>query len=460
MSDLTKGKELPAILKLALPIMGTSFVQMAYNMTDIAWLGRLGSDSVAAVGAAGFLVWLGNSLMMTTKIGAEVGIAQSIGRSDMGMARRVAGAATTLALVFASVYALFSLFFAPNLIGFFGFSETGVAEQAILYLRIVSGGMVFAYLNQTFSGVFNGKGDGRTPFYVNTLGLVVNMALDPLLIFGYGPFPAMGVAGAAMATVLSQFIVAVVFAVLLKGKKTPLGKPQLFGKLEKVTVKPIVSVGFPVAAQMALFSVIAMVVTRLVSGWGALPVAVQSVGAQIEAISWMTASGFATALGTFTGQNFGSKKLGRIKRGYFGTLLLMTVVGLLPTLLFVFFGKEVFSLFIPEKEPIELGGIYLRILAVSQIFMIWEITTSGLFNGVGKSNIPSYVGIVFTALRIPAAIYLSDVLDWGVEGIWWAITFSSILKGVILVAWAFARLLPELNAKHDEVLAKEQPMVV
>ena len=150
-------------------------------------------------------------------------------------------------------------------------------------------------------------------------------------------------------------------------------------------------------------------------------------GAQIESISWMTAGGFQGALAAFVGQNYGAQKEERIKKGYNISIKLISLIGLFATIILFVFAKEIFSFFIPEEETINFGVSYLKIMAYSQIFMCIELTTAGAFNGISKTMPPSIISISFNALRIPMAFYFSKVM--GIDGIWWAITISSILKG-------------------------------
>ncbi|MCG8476065.1 MAG: MATE family efflux transporter [Cytophagales bacterium] len=454
-SKLLKGNILSGILKLALPIMGTSFIQMAYNLTDMKWLGEVGSQTVAAVGTASFFIWLGNSLLMATKIGAEVGVSQSVGKRDQKGVNSFAQQSIKLALLFSLVFAGLVLLLAPFLIGIYGL-EPASQEIGVNYLRIVALGMVFSYANPTLAGILTGQGNSKMPFYFNTFGLLLNITLDPLFIFGGGFIPAMGANGAAIATVLSQTVVFICFILYLKKKDS--FSFSLFSRLESAFVKPIINVGGPVALQMSLFSAFAMVLARIVAQWGELPLAVQSVGMQVEAISWMTAGGFATALGTFTGQNYGAGLFKRLKKGVWVTYAVASLVGVFSTLLFALFGHEIYGFFLPEPEAVELGSVYLKILAVSQLFMIWEITASGLFNGVSKSHIPSYIGIIFTALRIPMALVLGMYLGFGVEGVWWAVTISSILKGTIMLLWS-TKLLYQLKQRLAKIRGKSNTKI-
>lgn len=434
-TDLTQGPILRHLFKLAIPTIGASFMQMTYNLTDMVWLGRLGEDAVAAVGAAGFFVWFGISLLLIPRIGAEVGVSQSKGRRDQSAILSFVHHALFWALLLSVVYTLIILFFAPHLIDFFRIDSLMVNSEAVGYLRLVGFGFVFNFMNPTFAGVYNGLGNSRLPFYYLTVGVVLNLVFDPLFIFGLGPVPAMGVKGAALATVLSQVVVWLIFFF-----RMVVAQELLELKLQQIRISRFISwklfkLGVPVAAESALFASFAMVLTRMIAVFGPVPIAVQSIGAQIEALSWMTASGFATALGSFTGQNFGARQWNRIWKGYKMTLVIGTVLGLTVTLLFVIGGRFIFSLFLNEAGSLRLGVLYLQILAISQVFMIYEITTRGAFNGLGLTIPPSLTGIVFTGLRIPFASLLIARTSLGLLSIWWAITLSSVVKGLVLPVW-------------------------
>ncbi|MEH0154189.1 MATE family efflux transporter [Limibacter armeniacum] len=434
--DLTQGNILRQLMQLAMPIMATSFVQMAYTMADMAWLGRAGSEEVAAVGTASFFMWLGLSLLLMTKVGAEVTIAQALGKKDRKKAGLFAENTVALSFVLSVLYGAILFVWAEPIISFFQLNHPLVEQKAASYLKVIGVGMVFIMGNPTFSGIFNGVGNSRTPFVFNAVGLVLNILLDPLLIFGWGnTVPAMGAEGAAIATVLTQVFVGALFVYRLTGSRNPFGG-KLWRIPAKAFAKPIFDIGLPVALYASLFAIFAMIIARQVAQWGAESVAVQSVGTHIESISWMTAQGLGTALASFVGQNFGAGRFDRIRRGFFITMTVMSTIGLVVTIAFEFFGVPIFGLFIPEKEAQLLGSLYLQIIGVSQLFMIWEIVCEGLFSGLGKSRIPSIIGIVFTGLRVPVALLLVEVFGMGIESVWWTISISSLFKGGIMVAWS------------------------
>lgn len=433
-NDLTQGSIFRSLWVMAVPLISASFIQMAYSMTDMLWLGHLGSDAVAAAGAAGFFTWLCNALSFMTKIGAEITVSQSIGARDSRRAAHYASQAITLSAVTGLIYACFIIIAAPALIGLFHFEEH-ITVQAVNYMRIIAPGLFFQFNNNTYSGLYNGQGDSRTPFRISAIGLIVNILVDPLLIYGPGPLPQLGTAGAAIATALAQLVVFLIFCRRIFSERFPLGRMHLINRIKRDFARRIILLGLPVSMQNALFSMFSLTLATLAARWGAVGVATQSIGAQIEAISWMTAAGFSTALAAFTGQNYGAGNYERIRQGYKLTLGIAGSIGLFAGILFFLFNREIFSLFVNEPETITAGGNYLKILALSQLFMVTESVTAGAFNGTGHTTPPALTSIIFTGVRIPLAYLLTSFPALGLTGIWWSITISSILKGSLLPLW-------------------------
>ncbi len=432
---LTEGKIIGTLTRLALPIMGTSFIQMAYNLTDVMWLGRLSTDSVAAVGAAGFFLWLAASLVMISQVGIGVSVAQSYGRSDKKEARRYITSGFQLNIAIALTYGAVLYLFREQIIGFFNIREASVSDMAVSYLSIISTGMIFFFMNPVFSATLNSSGNSVTPFKTNTIGLIINMVLDPLLIFGIGPFPRLEVNGAAIATVTAQIVVTMIFLYIGYMKGTLYSHARIIEKPDLKRISRIAELGIPPFVQMGTHAVVSIIITRLVAGFGSIPIAVQSIGSQIESISWMTSEGFASAISAFVGQNYGAGKVDRIREGYQKGIRILGGFGIVASLMLIFAAEPLFSLFTPEDpEAIREGVKYLRILGLSQFFMSIEIGTAGAFNGLGKTLPPTVVGMTLNASRIPLAVIMSSTA-LGLLGIWWAISISSIIKGIILYSW-------------------------
>lgn len=416
-------------MHLALPIMGIAFIQMAYNMADFYWIGHLSGIAAAAVGAMGLFTWLGLSFSFLTKVGAEITISQSIGARTYRRATRYAQHALILSLILGVLYGVLLASLRIPLVDFFTFSSPQAVAYAREYLWIVAIGSPFAFFNATSFGLYNGNGKSQLAFWANGTGLILNLLLDPLLIEGYFGFPRLEVAGAAWATVIAQAFVTLMFVLLNIPKESLFHRLLRQFRFSWMFAKRILRLGIPVTLLNGLFACIALVIARLVARWGDMGVAVQSVGAQIEAISWMTAGGFSTALSSFVGQNWGAQNISRIRRGYWITLSYMLALGVVSTILFMFWGEDIIGFFIPEAEARHLGGEYLFIIGISQIFMILEITNTGVFNGIGRTSTPALVGTTFNLLRIPLALWWGSI---ALAGIWWGINLSSILKGTLL----------------------------
>lgn len=431
--DLLSGPIFPVLASLAIPIMATSFIQMAYNLTDMVWLGRLGPDAVASVGAAGMFMWFSNGLATLAKIGGQIKVAQSLGANDLQKATRYAQSSLQLGMIFACLFAVLTLLFSKQMIGFFKLNSALVEQDARSYLLITCIFVIFSFFNQIFTGIFTAMGNSKSAFIASTVGLVANIILDPLFIFGGFSIPAMGVTGAAIATILAQAIVTFIFFYMMKQDVVLFPHVRFFKKVWKHEIQEIFKIGLPTALQTMLFSCISMVIARIIADWGDHAVAIQKVGSQIESISWMTAEGYAAALNSFVAQNYGANSLNRIHKGVTLSIKVMLVWGIFTTLILLCFPNIIFKIFIRDETVLAMGVEYLQILAFSQAFMCLEYASAGAFQGIGKTTPPSIVSIVFTAARIPLAILLSSFM--GLNGIWWALTISSLAKGIVLYIW-------------------------
>ena len=432
--DLLNGNILTSLSELALPIMATSLVQTAYNLTDMAWIGMVGSDAVAAVGAAAMYTWLSSGVAALARMGGQVKSAHAYGEGNRREAVQYGKGALQLALVLAAAYGIITNLFAGPLIGFFHLNSSLVVKDAIVYLRIACGLILFAFIGQTLTGLYTASGNSRTPFVANCIGMGANIVLDPLLIFGLGPIHGMGVAGAAVATVTAQFIVSLVLVISMRKDPVLAAQMRIWIPTPLSNIKTMVRIGFPAAIQSMLYCGISMVLTRFVTAWGDTAVAVQRVGGQIESISWMTADGFGTAINAFVGQNYGAGNLKRVKKGYMTASAIMFIWGIFTTCLLIFGAAPIFSLFIHEPEVIPAGADYLRIIGFSEMFMCVELMTVGALSGMGKTMEASVITIILTTARIPLAVILGGTA-LGLNGIWWALTISSIVKGIIFFGY-------------------------
>ena len=431
--DLTSGPIFQTLAELALPIMASSLLGTAYNITDMAWIGLLGSKTVAGVGVGGMYVWLSQGLVALPRMGGQVNTAQACGRKDYDEARSYAASALQITILFGVIFAAVCLLFLDPLIGFFNLTDPEAYEAAKVYMLITCGLIIFSFLNLTLTGLFTAQGDSRSPLMANFLGLVGNMILDPLLILGVGPFPRLETVGAAVATVTAQILVFAVLAFrIFTSRLEPnvLRGVKLFSRHSGKFYKNIFRIGFPTSIQSMIYCMISMVLTRMVSAFGAAAIATQRVGGQIESVSWNTADGFAAALNAFTAQNYGARKHDRIRHGYRISFGILAVWGLIITAAFVFLPKPIAGLFFHDAESLSIAVNYLIIIGFSEGFMAIELMTIGALSGLGLTKLCSIISILLTGARIPLALVLSHT-EMGLSGIWWALSLTSIVKGIV-----------------------------
>ena len=374
--------------------------------------------------------WFSQGFAILARTGGQVKTAHCLGAGENDSAAQYARGALQLGILFAVLYGLVSLFGASRLIGFFKLNSPEVIAQAEWYVRIACGLVIFSYLNAILTGLLTAAGNSRTPFIVNVAGLVFNVVLDPVLIFGIGPFPELGVSGAAAATVTAQALVSLLFFKAVLREKVLFPHLRLWVLVPVKVWREIVRIGVPSAVQNLIYAGISMILTRLITGWGDLAVAAQRVGSQIESVSWMVGDGFSAAVNAFLGQNYGAKRYDRVRRGYFCAIAMTAAWGLCTTFLLIGMARLLFSIFLQEEEVMAIGVNYLRIVGLSQMFMMVEQTSIGAFSGLGRTLYPSIVSVTFTSARIPVAVLLSSVM--GLSGIWWALSISSMVKGCIL----------------------------
>ncbi len=428
---LTEGPIIRTLLALAIPIMASSFLATAYNIMDMAWVGTLGAKAVAGVGVGGMYMWLSGGLSTLSRMGGQVLVAQAIGGGKEKEAQRCARAAIQMSVLIGLLFGLTCIVFTKYLVGFFHLTDEESVHVAITYTRITCGCVVFNFLNTTLTGLFTATGDSKTPLVANFFGLILNMILDPVLIKGLGIFPQMAANGAAVATVVSQMTVSTILIVRMTGAKIhSIFKGQNYFDICQLQVyKRIAQIGIPAALQSMVYCFISMILTRLIAGFGAEAVAVQRVGGQIEAISWNTAEGVGSALNAFCGQNYGAKKFDRIRKGYTFSWIATFLWGGMILIGFVFFPRQISNIFFYEEAAIILSISYLIIVGFSEPFMAVELITVGAISGLGLTRLCSILSIIITALRIPIALVLERTA-LGLDGIWWALTTTSILKGI------------------------------
>ncbi|UNK16114.1 MATE family efflux transporter [Paenibacillus sp. N3/727] len=437
-NDLTQGPIMPTLMKLTIPIIATNFISTTYGLVDMIWVGRLGSGPVAAIGTASFFINLAIALATMITIGTGIKVSHCMGAGQVEQARSYVKNGFVMSVVLGLLYMVFIVLTKDHLIGFFDLGSDEVELMAKQFLLISIVGIVFSILNTLYATILNAMGNSKQPFHIFSVGLILNIILDPFLIFGVGSFEGWGVAGAAIATLTANVLVTVLFIIQTRSSQF-MSKSSVW---DSHLMKQVIRMGLPITIQRVTFTIISIIIAKIIVRWGADAIAVQKVGIQIESISYMTIGGLQGAIAAFFGQNYGARQLDRIQQGYRKALLLTSVFGTFISLVFILFPQQLFSLFLSDEASLKLGTDYMRIIGFSQLFMCMELMTVGAFNGIGKTHIPPIFSILFTALRIPLALILSE--PFGLNGVWMSIALSSVFKGVILVFW-FRKSLRNIN---------------
>jgi putative MATE family efflux protein len=434
--DLTEGPITRTIFRLAWPVIISMFVETARGIANMFWVGKLGAVNLAAVVSATFLVWFTYVLSDVISVGTVALVARYVGAKDEDQASYVARQAYLFAIVSSLFLAILMILvggkYAFDLMG----TEPEVTRLGLNYLRIVFAGTTFLFLIETFGACFRGSGDTKTPMKVLLVSLSLNIALDPLLIFGIGPFPRMGTSGAALATFISQGTAAVIYGFLitrgrLRFKLSLL--PRL--NLDFSVVQRILKIGLPLSASGILFIVVYIFLNKVTAGFGTEAIAALGIGNRMESISFLTCFGFSQAASALVGQNLGAKKPERAEKCAWRTVHIVVLITGFVSVMFLVFPKWIASFFISDPKVVKIAIDYLRILALSQVFMALEIVLEGSFSGAGNTIPPMIVSIPGSILRIPLAYLIAILWGVGVDGVWWAITLTSIAKGTTLAFW-------------------------
>jgi len=432
-SNLTTGSVLRRLMFLAVPIMGSQIFQMMYNLTDMFWLGRLGSDEVAATGAAGLYIWLSVAFMLLGSVGASISVSQAFGSGDTKRARSFTQTALCISIICGILFATAMILFRQQMVGFYGFKEENVIGFTETYLSVVAVSIPLTFVSATIGAVFTASGNSRTPFICNTIGACINMALDPFFIFTLG----LGVLGAAYVTIIGQLFVFTTLIILMKkSKKRPFEEFRFFLIPKIKNIIWILKKSLPIGTESFLFTFLVMATSRREAFFGAGAMALSRVGSQIESLTWLIGGAFGSALVSFIGQNYGAKKWDRINTTFKTASFIMFCYGAFVAFLLAVPGKYIFGLFLPDPVLIERSVLYLRILAICQIPMCLEAVSSNTFRGIGKTIPPALINTTCNIIRVPLAYFLSsEIVGIGLPGVWIAISITACTKGIWSYLW-------------------------
>ncbi|MFW5907658.1 MAG: MATE family efflux transporter [Candidatus Natronoplasma sp.] len=434
--EILEGDIVPLMFKLGWPLMIANLLQTAYNLADTLWLGRLpypeNTLSVGAMSLAWPFVFLLLSIELGLGIAAVALISQHVGAKRFGEAEEDAGQLYMILIVLSVVASIIGYLITPRFMAVLA-EEGAVVPFAVSYLRIIFLGFPFLLLFSAFSFVLRAWGDTITPMALMSFSVVLNIVLDPFFIFGWGPFPALGIQGAAVATVLSRAVGAGISIYLLATGKAGIELKLSYLKPNFEKIRKFFKIGLPATGARVFDAVGFVVLTALLAR---LPqqkevLAAYGIGSRIINITFVVVFGLGIALSTMVGQALGADKTERADRIAKKGIIIMGSFMVILSLILVAFRYPLVSFFIPDApEVIEMGASFLLILAIGgPFFGIFE-AVSGTLNGAGHTLKQMFLSITrLWAFRIPFVWIFAFFLAFHSTGVWLAIAFSNVIAG-------------------------------
>jgi putative MATE family efflux protein len=429
--NYTEGSIGRAIMLLSIPMVLEMVMESIFAVADVFYVAHLGADAVATVGITESLLTLVYTVAMGLSIGATATVARRIGEGDRDGAAHAAAQAIALGLVVSLVIGVVGVLLAPRLLEVMGASE-GVITRGSDYTRVMLGGNASVMMLFLINAIFRGAGDAAIALRTLWLANFINIALAPCLIFGVGPFPEMGVTGAAVATTIGRGAGALfAFSFLVRGgRRVHLARrhlrlePALMWRLARLSVSGAFQVFIGMASWVGL--------TRVLASFGSDALAGYTIGMRVILFALLPSWGMSNAAATMVGQALGAGKPERAERavwraGFYNVIFLGTV-----GLVFVVFARQIAGLFTQEPAVLGYAGDCLRIVACGFLFYAYGMVITQSFNGAGDTWTPTVINLfVFWLLEIPLAFALSIWFGMGPHGVFLAVTIAFSMLAVI-----------------------------
>lgn len=463
---LLEGPIVKSLLALAVPIALANVLQAAYQLIDAFWVGRLGGDAVAAVSVSTPVMFLTIGLGAGLAIAGSALIAQNFGARNQEMVDHVAAQTLLMIVLVSIVLGAVGYLFAPGLLRLMGVTET-VYEGALGFMRVSFVGLVFNFFFFMFQSIMRGVGEAKLPVYIVLGTVILNFILDPPFIFGWGPIPALGVMGAAVATVATQSLAAIVgLIVLLRGEHSVHLVWRDFTP-DPAYIKRAFFLGLPASIEQSARALGLMVLTFLIASFGTLTMAAYGVGSNVLQVVMIPAYGLSMAVAALVGQNIGAGQIERAESiAKLGASLGFWILTGLGALAFVF-AKQLVTFFVPnDPGVIASGAVYLRTMALSWGFLGVQFSLIGVLRASGNMMTTMVLTLVSQwVLQFPLAYILSKHTGLGDHGLWIAFPVSNVLAALLTLAvyargdWKKKRLLGRQEAQAiavtQEILAEE-----
>jgi putative MATE family efflux protein len=449
--DMTTGAISPKLFHLAWPLVLGNLLQTVYNIADIFWVGRVGSDAVAGVSLMFPLSWMFVSTAMGLTAATIALVSQYVGADNQRRADHVVAQTILLAIAVSAALAILGWTFRHELLSTMG-AQDQVFVEALEYIEVIFFALPLTFLFFAFRASLQGAGDTKTAMWLVFVSAGMNVIIDPFFILGWGPLPAMGTRGAGWATFLSRaFATAVGIAILLRGGfgvklhvRDLVPNPTLLTKL--------VSVGYPATLDGWARSFAAVTMAAFVTPFGAAAIAAYGIGLRLMSVTWSVAGAVGQAAATGVGQNLGSKTPDRAARvTWVATGATMGIL-FAAAALCVAFPEFMMGVFVDDSEVISEGRRFLYVVAPFWAFFGGTMVIQGAFRGAGQTKVAMALSLLARwVFRIPVALFLAFTgtlsipltglvfedlgLGIGVVGVWSAFSIGAFLTFLVSTFW-------------------------
>ncbi|HEY9179030.1 MAG TPA: MATE family efflux transporter [Flavipsychrobacter sp.] len=437
-ADYTQIGLRKAIFLLAVPMILELVMESTFAVADIYFVGKLGASAIAAVGLTETYMFLLYSIAMGLAMGVTAIVARRIGEKNKKDAEASAIQAILLTVLLSLPFAIAGIFFAKDLLALMG-ADAWSLEHGYKYTQWMLGGNVVIMLLFVINAIFRGAGDASIAMVVLWVANIINIALDPILIFGWGPIPAMGIQGAAIATNIGRGTgVIIQLWVLARGGK------HIRAQITKMYFNAgimlnIIKTSLGGVGQMIIAMTSWIFLMRILADIGSDAVAGATIAIRIMMFTIMPAWGLSNAAATLVGQNLGAEQPDRAessvwKIGVYNMIFLVIV-----SATFFLFNEQLMRIFTQDAGVIAVGATWLRILSYSFFVYGWWMVAVQAFNGAGDTKTPTKINVVFFWLiQIPLSYFLAIKLDWGYSGVFWGVFFSETSVGLFTL-WLFSK---------------------
>lgn len=421
------------VLTLAGPAMASMLSHTLLTLVDTAMVGRLGADALAAVGIGGMVMYVVMSAFFAVDSGSRAIVARYFGSGNCSQCGQVCQQALILSVIAGLALSTAGWFFADDIYRLMR-AEPMVVSLGGEYLKFRLLAATFIFVAFAFNGFFTGLGDTKTPMIVMITVSLINIFFNYLLIFGKLGFPAMGVKGAAIATVISRICGFILYNVIVLVRKTLQEyRPHLTFVPNLERMKQLVRISAPTSFEQVMQAMGFLVFTAIITQLGTIPLAANNIGLNITMISFMPAYGFGVAASALVGQNLGAKRYEDAERSGWTAATLGVIFMTLMGLVFFFFPQYLMMIFTNDRLVIEKGATILRILAFFQPFDALHIVVGLALRGAADTKWVMACNLIVTwLLFVPATYVFSLPLGLGLNGAWWALALLIFVAGITM----------------------------